>query len=309
MFERIKAILGGGTADAALKQQGNLVSEPIRVRRPETLAEYHDHLASLVLTAPDNFREVVSGSLYSDQAAALKANFDVLRSDFHLVESKLRDDHLARICKELIEISSEAYLAGDKRTGAFSLQELCGLIWPSYKLRPKYGVQAELRAFGVNTLYAGVTVSPYPYEGTRADLSRKQEELFALAERSYTAHLNNPEVPTYPDEPTYFSWVITLDGAVKRTSAKPRDDQHPILKPVQRSWGFKRLKELGHSGEIQACVLVQIPLGNPGVIICDVEEGGRPRISVRQKFERQRGVARFEPARYFLEDPSFFPEE
>lgn len=309
MFERIRAILGGGASGPIRHGNEGPVPEPIRVLRPETLAEYHDHLASLILNAPDHFREVVSGDLYSDQAEALNANFDVLRSDFHFVERNLKDDHLARICQELIEISFEAYLNGEIRTGIFSLQELRGLIWPSYKLRPKYGVQAELRAFGVNTLYAGVRASPYPYEGTRAELSRKQEQLLVLAERSYAAHLNDPEVPTYPDEPTYFSWVITQDGAVKRTSAKPKGDHHPILKPVQRSWGFKRLKELASSGEIQACVLVQIPLGNPGLIICDVEESGHPRVSVRQKFERQRGVAQFEPARYFIEDPAIFPYE
>ena len=308
MFERIKGALGVGTADPALKQQAPSSPEQIRVRRPETLAQYHDRVASLVGTAPNNFREVLSWNLYSDQTAALGANFDVLRSDFHFVERKLKDDHLARICQELIEMSFEAYLAGDKKTGAHSLQEFIGLVWPKWKLKVKYGVEAELRAFGVNTMYAGVTVSPYPYEGSRADLSQNQEDLLVIAEDCYTEHLNNSALPTYPTEPTYFSWVITQDGTLKRTSAEPKDDKHPILKPVQRSWGFKRLKELGHSGEIQACVLVQIPLGNPGLVICDLEERGRPRISARRKYERQLSVARFEPARYFLEDPVLFPE-
>lgn len=308
MIGRLVGFFGQRTSDRnALPrpEQGTPQSQamtPIHVRRPKTLAEYHDHLASIVLTAPDQFREIVSREFYPDQEAALRAEFAVLGSEFHLVERKLKDDHLARVCQRLIEMSLDAYLAGDKRVGALALQECRGLVWPMWKLRPKYAVEAERNVFGINTLYANTIVSPYPYEGTAADLSLEQARLLEVAETWFRI------IQAQRREVQYCSWVTKSDGAIWRTSVEPREDEHPPMKPLQKSWGYKRLKDLGDSGAIRACVVMQVmaPLGD-GIVIYDLEEQGRPRVSARQLFKREAGQTRYEQMRFHLEDAEFFP--
>lgn len=274
----------------------------IHVRLPETLAEYHDHLVSIVLFAPDQFRDIASWEFYPDQEAALKAKFAVLHSEFHFIERKLKDDHLARICQGLIELSLNAYLAGDCRVGALALQECRGLVWPMWKVRPKYAIEAERNVFGTNTLYANVVASPYPYEGTSTDLGPAQAKLLAIAESwLQTFQAQHREV-------RYCSWVMKLDGKIWRTSVEPQEDEHPPIKPLQKSWGYKRLKELNNSGEIRACVLMQVraPLGD-GIAIYDLEEQGRPRVSARQLFKREAGKTSYEQTLFHLEDAEFFP--
>ncbi len=107
-----------------------------------------------------------------------------------------------------------------------------------------------------------------------------------------------------------FSWVTTPDGAIWRTSIEPKDDEHPALKPLQKAWGFKRLKELGHSGQIRSCVLMEIvgPLGD-GLVCYDLEERGRPRVSARQLFKREAGAIQYDQMRFHLEDSQFFPAD
>jgi hypothetical protein len=274
-----------------------------QLRRNQTLGQYHDCMAVLMLKAPDNFRNVLTWTLVHDQKRALRDEFDLLRSDFYLVERRLKDPHLSRIARELIEMSYDAFSSGDRKKGAHVLGECAGLIWPSEAVRPKYAVEAERRAFGVNSLYKDVVISPYPYEGSAADLGTDQAALLALAVRwCRTYQAEGREFLT-------FSWVMANDGTISRTSALPKEDDHPVLQPVQRSFGFKRLKQLAHEGHIRACVLAQAsPSRSYGVLVYDVEEIGRPRVSARQIHNLKAGEMRYDQMRYHLEDSVFFPE-
>jgi hypothetical protein len=272
------------------------------VREFETLGQWHDFWASLLLSAPDHFMHVSSSALLEDQPRALREAFERLRSGFHFARRKLNDERLSRIAEELIEMSFEAYTREDSKTGAHSLQECEGLIWPGRRLRVKYAVEAERRAFGENVTYAGVSVSPYPYEGSSADLGADQATLLNLAHRHFRSYQRAKR------EFKYFSWVIDNAGAIRRTSIEPREDEHPVLQPVQRSWGYKRIKELGRSGQIRACVLMQVigPLGD-GIVTYDLEQRAHCRVSARQMFKRAACGFEYEDMRFHLEDPDIFP--
>lgn len=269
--------------------------------KPETLGQYHDIWGALVLRAPDNFTDT-TGYPLPDQRAALIEEFDRLKEGFHFARKNIQNERLLRIAEELIDMSLESYVKGDKKTGAHTLQECEGLIWPGRKLRVKYGVEAERRAFGENILYADAVISPYPYEGTAADLGGHQERLLSLAKmwcRKYQADGRDFK---------YFSWVVDTKGDVRRLSAQPSEDDHPTFPPVQKSRGYKRLKELGESEAITACVLMEIisPLGD-GIVSFDLEERGRPRVSARQLFKRPERDAIYDRMRYHLEDPDIIP--
>ncbi len=216
----------------------------------------------------------------------------------------MKEQRLARVAAELIEMSLEAYLEGDAKTGAHTLQECEGLIWPSRRQNIKYAIEAEKRAFGENVLYAGMVASPFPYEGTAADLSANQAKLLALAMKWSRAWQAQGK------DFSNMSWVIDMDGVVRRTSAQPKEDNHLVLKPVQRSWGFKRLKELGENGQIRACVLMTIlgPQGD-GLVSYDLEERGLPRVSALQLFKQQVGGIQYDEMRFHLDEPQFFPPE
>jgi hypothetical protein len=269
------------------------------LRKFETLGQYHDSWSAVILLAPDRFSDVRSGALLLDQKEALKEAFDQLRSGFHLARLKLKDPRMARISQELIEMSFESYSTGDRKSATHMLQECEGIIWPKYRLKTKYAVEAERRAFGENIIYANVVVSPYPYEGTSDDLGEDQAALLKLAD----GHCKSAQEER--KEYKYLSWVIDNGGIIRRTSSEPKEDKHPILPPVQRSWGYKQLKALGESGEIRACVLTQI---SGGLVVYDLEQRGRPRVSARQLFKREGSFTHYENMRFHLEDPQFFEE-
>lgn len=100
------------------------------MRNFETLGQYHDHLASVVLSAPDRFYDVRLGDLAADQQQALAKAFDRIRSGFHFIQKKLKDERLERICQEMIEMSFDAYSHGNTKLGSHVLQEFRGLVWP-----------------------------------------------------------------------------------------------------------------------------------------------------------------------------------
>lgn len=240
----------------------------------------------------------------ADQPMALQEAFARLRSGFYLAERKLKDPHLAKIAAQLIEMSLEAYLAGDAKTGAHTLQECEGLVWPARRLEVKYGVEAERRACGTNVIYADVVPSPWPSEGTAADLGHDQASLLELAIK-WSRELQEKGIDF-----RYMSWVIDPEGVIRRTSFEPTEDEHPVLKPVQRSRGYKRLKELGQKGQIRACVLTEII--NPdweGLVSYDLEETGRLRVSARQLFKQRVGGIEYEPMSFHLERPEILPLE
>lgn len=268
----------------------------------ESLGQWHGCWTWVLFCAPDQFREVLSQDLELDQENALRNAFEELRSGFHFAERKLKNPRLSRIAAELIEMSLEAYLSGDKKTGAHVLQESEGIIWSGMRQNVKYGIEAEKRAFGENILYAGLVASQFPYEGTFDDLGPNQAALLALAMR--WSRLFQAQCKEFK----YFSWVVDTNGVIWRTSIEPKDDEHAVLTPVQRSWGMKRLRELGHNGEIRACVLMEIsaPQGD-GLVAYHLEELGRPRISAMQLFKRISNGVQYENARYHLDVPYILP--
>ena len=273
------------------------------MREFETLGQWHELWAYILGSAPDRFVNVSYSAPLADQSRALREAFESLRSGFYFAQRKLKDERLSRIAEELIEMSFEAYVRGDEKTGAHTLGECEGLIWPSMRCRVKYAVEAERRAFGENVTYAGVTVSPYPYEGSAADLGADQATLLSLAQRHFLAYQREER------EFKYFSWVIDNAGTIRRTSINPREDEHPVLQPVQRSWGYKRLKELGQSGQIRACVLMEVlgSLGD-GIVIYNLEQRAHCRVSARQLFKRVDSGFDYEDMRFHLEDPDIFTE-
>jgi hypothetical protein len=265
--------------------------------KPESLGQYRCIWASIVLSAPDNFPGLNSENL--DQEKALREEFDRLRDGFRLARSKLKAPRMEGIARELIEMSFEAYLAGDAKTGAHTLQECEGLIWPGSRLKVKYGVDAERRAFGDNVVYAGVVVSPYPYEGTSSDVAAEQATLLAAAKTSCHNYL------TARRDFKFFALVMDQSGQVKKVTSAP-DDVLLSIAPVEKSFRgtFRRLKNLAESGEIRACLLTQVigPLGS-GLAIYDIEQPGKPRVSARQAFST---TLEYEPMRYHLEDREWF---
>jgi hypothetical protein len=306
LFQRKKAT-GPSRYDRKIDAVETPVAE-VSAKKPlrsyQSLADFHDGMVALTLKAPDNFKDLTTWTLVHDQQGALRDEFERLRSGFHFAERRLKNEHLSLIARELIDMAQAAYLAGDKKTGAHTLQECEGLIWPSRALRPKYAVEAERRVFGEITLYKGAVISPYPYEGSASDLGPDQATLLALAERWCRRYQSERK------DFLYFSWVMANDGAISRTSVLPKEDEHTVLQPVQKSFGYKRLKELGDSGSIRACVLVQRSLGaDQGLVSYDLEQAGRPRVSARQLYKLEAGQMLYETMRYHLEDPQLFPEQ
>ncbi|MCG8057841.1 MAG: hypothetical protein JAY94_19340 [Candidatus Thiodiazotropha endolucinida] len=273
------------------------------MRKFESLGQYHDFWALVLLSAPDEFRGVNLEIL--DQAKELDKAFADLRGNFYLTKKNLKDERIFRIAEELLEMSYEAYINGDVKTGAHTLQECEGLIWKSLAQKTKYAVEAEIRAFGENITYANVVVSKYPYEGTQKDLGDDQATLLSIAKKYYELYLSMWR------QFSFFAWVIEVDGTTKRISVDPKEDETPILGRGLKSLNAckKRLKELTTSGQIRACVLMEItaPQGD-GIVRFDLEQLGLPRVSARQLFKLKKGPSHeFGTMKFHLEDPSFFP--
>lgn len=231
-------------------------------RNFETLGQYHDHWAVIVLNGPDRFRDVDGHPV--DQEAALKEAYDALRCGFVFVERKLKDPRQLRILRELIDMSYQAYRAGDRKTGAHILQECEGLIWPSRRSRLKYVVEAERRAFGKVESYADVKVSPYPHEGGESDLTPYEIRLYAEASRRCKAYFEKKE--------DFKPFVLSLDTAgvvrqMKQQSWKRTKEELASLVKSGQSLGFSR-------SQIVAS-------GMSGVLVHDIETSGRPQVSVR----------------------------
>jgi hypothetical protein len=247
----------------------------------ESLGQYHDFWATILLSAPDEFRSYDDREI--DQKAALEEAFEVLRSGFHFAERKVKEPRAVRIMRELIEMAQEAYRAGDTKTGAHTLQECEGMIWPSYRQRAKYAVEAERRAFGEVVTYAGVTVSPYPYEGSEQDLTDSQSLLYAAARTRCLDHL--------AQEQDFKPFVLLLeaDGTVRELNS--------------RSWKKAKdeIRDLVAQGKVLGFVRAQAtPSGMHGIVIYQLEAPNAPQVSVRSLVRNYQS----DSPRFHLDDPS-----
>lgn len=228
----------------------------------ESLGQYHDHWSSIVIYAPDEFCDLDGRPVNQDNA--LDEAFDVLKHGFVFVERKIKAPRQLRILRELIDMSYEAYQAGDAKTGAHALQECEGLIWPSRKSKLKYVVEAERRAFGTVESYTHVKCSPYPLEGNEADLTACEITLYTEA----TDRCKN----FFAQKVDFKPFVLTLDTAGVARQMK------------QQSW--KKTKEellsLVAKGDSLGFVRSQVVVsGMSGILIHDIETIGRPQVSVR----------------------------
>jgi hypothetical protein len=252
--------------------------------RFESLRQYHDFWAKIILLAPDNFTTPV-GDLASDQKAALDDSFDVILAGFVFVEKKIKDLPLLAILRELIAMSYEAYKDGDTKRGAHVLQECEGLIWPSRHVRLKYVVEAEQRAFGTVHLFKDVKVSLFPYEGTTADLGPRQRALLDYARAQSQRFLDARE----PFKA--ITWAMLKDDSIDQIRA-----------PSQKKT-LARLHAGAASGDIVASVSAHFPFGGyKGLLSFNLEEVGRPRVDAISLVENW-VVA---PPRYHLYEPEIF---
>lgn len=225
----------------------------------ESLGQYHDLWATIVLCAPDNFRSIDGSPV--NQQAELRTSFEVLKEWFHLAERKFKDPRLIGVLRELLVMSEEAYLAGEKKRGAHILQECEGFIWPSRAGDLKYVVEAEIRAFGDLALFKDVFVSPYPYEGTLADLGERQRTLFDLASADCESRLRQEE------DFRWLLWLLAADGEVRREKPKSWRKAEQMIRA-----GFS-------SGAIAAYCKAELVFGGfGGLLSYTLEEPSKPRV-------------------------------
>ena len=250
----------------------------------ESLGQYHDAWSTIVLSAPASFR-TFDGAPVPDQAAALEEAFALIRSGFVFVEKKLEDPRLLGVLRELIEMSYEAYVCGDTRRGAHVFQECEGLIWPSRSGRLKYVVEAEMRRFGDLRLFKDVKVSPFPCEGTTADLGPRQKALFEHARREAQGFIDAGEAFKVRH------WVMHADGSIHALRARSKKQ------------ALIALRQGAASGDLVACAAVHFPFGSvSGLLAVHLEEPGRPRIEVISLVTN--GVV--DPPHHHLHEPDIF---
>lgn len=230
---------------------------------PKEFSHYHDFLVCVMLQSPNDFTSSDEGPV--DQPKALKEAFETLQEAFPLVEKKLKDDYLSAVLRELIQMSYGFFSAGDIRNGIYALQEVEGTVWPSRRVPPRHAPDAERRVYGELQRYAGVTPNPYPYEGSAEDMGKFQRQLF---EAVLTAYESGSE-SLHAD--TEHHWLLGVDSVTRRTSE--RSKKAAVARLTQ---------ELSTSSSLAALRAVNV-CGD--LLIYDVEEAGRPRISVRGKPE------------------------
>ncbi len=251
----------------------------------ESLGQYHDFWATILLSAPDEFRSYDDREI--DQKAALDEAFEVLRSGFHFAERKVKEPRAVCIMRELIEMAHEAYMSGDAKTGAHTLQECEGMIWPSHRQRVKYAVEAERRAFGEVVTYAGITVSPYPYEGTEQDLTDPQLQLYTAARARCLGHFARQE--------DFKPFVLVLDAKgtiqeLKSRSWKKAKDEIRDLVAREDIFGFVRAEAT--------------PSGMYGIVIYQLEAPNAAQVSVRSLVKNYQ----CEAPRFHLDEPAVLGE-
>lgn len=226
---------------------------------PTTFSDYHDYLVSVMLSAPDNFQSFDETPL--DQAFALCEKFEVLQETFPLVEKKIKDAYLATILRELLVMANEFFNAGDDRNARYALQEFEGNVWPSRKVPARHAPDAERRAHGKVERYAGVVPNPYPYEGDLEGMGESQRRLYDCVMASY----GNGTDTLAPGKE--HNWLLGPDTIARKFSAKSN-----------KAATLRFTNELSTGTSLAALRATNV---YGSLLIFDVEEAGRARISVR----------------------------
>lgn len=230
---------------------------------PKRLSEYHDTLASVLLQSPDQFTSFDGAPV--DQQKALREAFEVLQDTFPLVEKKLKEEYLAAILRELLGMAYEFFSNGDERNGMYALQEFEGAIWPSRNVPPRHAPDAERRAHGTLKRYTGVTPNPYPYQGSIEDMGESQRQLFNAVLRAYEEGSDTLQ----PGKE--HNWLLGLDAIARKFNARSR-----------KAAMARFTQELSTCTSLAALRATNV-LGT--LLIFDIEEPRRPRISIRGKPE------------------------
>jgi hypothetical protein len=105
-------------------------------------SDYRGFLTVVLLKAPDNL--AVDHRAPEDQLT-LEIAFKVLKEKLPVVKSRVKSDETMRIIREPLDISHEAFVAQDRKEACYALQEVMGLIWPSYAMEPKHQINAVRR--------------------------------------------------------------------------------------------------------------------------------------------------------------------
>lgn len=234
----------------------------------ESLGQWHDYWAVVLLSAPNGFREYDDTLrrmvLAADQDAALRNAYETLLSGFGFAKKKLKDDAISRVVRELIEMAFEAYRDGEIKRGNHALQEAEGMIWVGSKLPVKYAVEAERRVFGENVRYKDVRVSPFPYEGSREDLGATQLTLLATAEEHCRSSFSDRR------EFRNLCWIQLQNGPVE------------LLKAASRNKLVQKLRELAVQPQITGAAISELVISPvSGLVIFTLHERGRPEVSAR----------------------------
>ncbi|HET6409137.1 MAG TPA: hypothetical protein VFG14_14710 [Chthoniobacteraceae bacterium] len=257
----------------------------------ESLGQWHDYWAFILLSAPDEFtdydEELGEMAPVADQRAALLESYETLLSGFEFARRKLKDEAITKIVRELIEMAFEAYREGEGKRGNHTLQEAEGMIWPSYQLPVKYAVEAERRAFGSIIRYKDIRVSPFPYEGNRSDLGASQTELLITAEERCRSDFRDRK------DFKYLSWIQRADGAIEQ------------LKVTSRKKLLQQLRELAAAQQIIGAVVCELVISPvSGLIVFTLHEKGRPEVSAIDEISNWT----YASLRFHLEDPSIFTD-
>ena len=250
----------------------------------ESLGQYHDAWAGIVLFAPNEFTDL-DGNPIADQSAALEEAFQTIHDGFGLVERKIKDQRLLAILRELLVMSLESYRAGERKRGAHVFQECEGLIWPSRAGQLKYAVEAEERAFGKVERFKDVVVSPYPMEGTSADLGPTQGQLLEYAQAQAHRYIETK------DSFQSLIWAMNVDRSITE------------IKKRSRKATVEHLREAAMSGNILGSVFASFPFGGfKGLLAFNLEEVGYPRVEAIALVEDWKlGLMR-----YRLHEPEIF---
>ncbi|GGB94741.1 hypothetical protein [Pseudoduganella buxea] len=228
---------------------------------PSTVADYHGYLVSVLFNSPDRFTAFDDKPV--DQQEALRAAFDVLQETFPLVDRKLKDPYLAAILRELLVMAYGFFAGGDDENGRYALQEVEGSIWPSRQVPPRHAPAAEHRVHGRSERYAGVTPSPFPRQGTIEDMGHSQLKLFKAVLKTY----DDGSDVLLPAKEHY--WLLDQDGVARRFSAR------------SRKAAMARFSEALTARTALAALHAVNVFGS--LLVFDVEEAARPRVSVRGK--------------------------
>lgn len=256
----------------------------MKLRTFESLGQYHDSWSIILLRAPDQFPEYDWDPPPRSQAQRLEEEFASLRAGAHFAEKKLKTPRLIGVFHELLKMSHEAYLCGDGKRGAHVLQEAEGLVWPSRMTRLKYVIEAEKRAFGDVELFKDVVVSPFPYEGSENDLGDVQRRLWLHA----TSQMDELVPETFN---TTRTWVASTNGEIHLVKGRSGKS---ILETVRV--GVEQ-------GQIQGYAIGN--LIGVDLLCVDVEEPGKPRISVR----RLSRSGETPMPRFHLDEPEIFTRQ